>query len=90
VRLVLGQQLGKRQVIAGERIDAIEHDAAGDTVVAMPSVEVRVRPLGALRDDQAGAPAADLARDVEPELPLPQRTTRRYGQARITVFEAPA
>jgi 16S rRNA (guanine966-N2)-methyltransferase len=27
---------------------------------------------------------------VEPELPLPQRTTRRYGQARITVFEAPA
>jgi 16S rRNA (guanine966-N2)-methyltransferase len=27
---------------------------------------------------------------VEPELPLPQRTTRKYGQARITVFEAPA
>jgi hypothetical protein len=26
---------------------------------------------------------------VEPELPLTQRTTRRYGQARITVFEAP-
>jgi 16S rRNA (guanine966-N2)-methyltransferase len=27
---------------------------------------------------------------VEPELPLPQRTSRKYGQARITVFEAPA
>ena len=27
---------------------------------------------------------------VEPVLPLPQRTTRKYGQARITVFEAPA
>jgi 16S rRNA (guanine966-N2)-methyltransferase len=27
---------------------------------------------------------------VEPELPLPQRTTRRYGQARITVYEAAA
>ena len=25
---------------------------------------------------------------VEPELPLPQRTSRRYGQARITVYEA--
>jgi 16S rRNA (guanine966-N2)-methyltransferase len=25
---------------------------------------------------------------VEPELPLPQRTTRKYGQARITVYEA--
>jgi 16S rRNA (guanine966-N2)-methyltransferase len=24
---------------------------------------------------------------VEPELPLPQRTSRKYGQARITVFE---
>jgi len=26
----------------------------------------------------------------EPELPLPFRTTRRYGSTRITVFEAPA
>ncbi|HEY7197655.1 MAG TPA: 16S rRNA (guanine(966)-N(2))-methyltransferase RsmD [Gaiellaceae bacterium] len=26
----------------------------------------------------------------EPELPLPLRTSRRYGSARITVFEAPA
>ena len=25
---------------------------------------------------------------VEPELPLPQRTSRKYGAARITVFEA--
>jgi len=25
---------------------------------------------------------------VEPELPLPRRTSRRYGQARITVYEA--
>jgi 16S rRNA (guanine966-N2)-methyltransferase len=26
---------------------------------------------------------------IEPELPLPQRTSRKYGQARITVYEAP-
>jgi hypothetical protein len=25
---------------------------------------------------------------VEPELPLPQRTSRKYGQARVTIFEA--
>jgi 16S rRNA (guanine966-N2)-methyltransferase len=25
----------------------------------------------------------------EPELPLPQRTSRRYGSARVTVFDAP-
>lgn len=29
------------------------------------------------------------ARD-EPDLPLPKRTSRRYGSARITLFEAPA
>ena len=27
---------------------------------------------------------------VEPELPLPLRTTRKYGQARVTLFEAHA
>jgi 16S rRNA (guanine966-N2)-methyltransferase len=27
---------------------------------------------------------------VEPELPLPQRTSRRYGSARVTVYEAAA
>ena len=27
---------------------------------------------------------------IEPELPLPLRTSRRYGQARVTLFEAPA
>jgi 16S rRNA (guanine966-N2)-methyltransferase len=26
---------------------------------------------------------------VEPELPLPQRTSRKYGSVRITVYEAP-
>jgi 16S rRNA (guanine966-N2)-methyltransferase len=27
---------------------------------------------------------------VEPELPLPQRTSRAYGSARVTLYEAPA
>jgi 16S rRNA (guanine(966)-N(2))-methyltransferase RsmD len=27
---------------------------------------------------------------VEPELPLPLRTSRKYGQTRVTLFEAPA
>jgi hypothetical protein len=26
---------------------------------------------------------------AEPELPLPIRTTRKYGQTRVTLFEAP-
>ncbi len=39
---------------------------------------------------QDGVVVVETDARVEPELPLPQRTTRRYGQARITVFEAPA
>ena len=61
VRLVLGQQLGERQVVARERVDAIEHDAAGDPVVPVPAVEVAVRAIRVLRDDQVGPPPADLA-----------------------------
>ena len=41
-----------------------------------------------LSDD--GVVVVETDARVEPELPLPQRTTRKYGQARITVFEAPA
>jgi 16S rRNA (guanine966-N2)-methyltransferase len=27
---------------------------------------------------------------IEPELPLPRRTSRKYGQARITIYESPS
>jgi hypothetical protein len=27
---------------------------------------------------------------TEPELPLPQRTSRKYGQSRVTLYEAPS
>jgi 16S rRNA (guanine966-N2)-methyltransferase len=36
-----------------------------------------------------GLLVVETAARVEPELPLPQRTSRRYGSARITVYEAP-
>src|SRR2546422_502444 len=69
VGLVIGQELGERQAVARERIDAIEHDAGGDPVIAVPAEEVGVRPVRMLRDDQVGPPPADLARDVEPQRP---------------------
>lgn len=37
-----------------------------------------------------GIVVVESASADEPELPLPLRTTRRYGSTRLTVFEAPA
>src|SRR5262245_30340727 len=55
-------------MVASERIDAVEHHATGDPMVAMPAMKVRIRPLRTLRDDQPRAPPADMACDVQPEL----------------------
>ena len=35
-----------------------------------------------------GIAVIETAAHLEPELPLPKRTSRRYGAARVTVFEA--
>ena len=35
-----------------------------------------------------GTLLVETAADEEPELPLPKRTTRRYGAARLTLFDA--
>src|SRR5262249_44776454 len=68
MRLVL-PELGKSQMIPRQRIHAIENDAAGSPMIAVPGVEVGIRAVRALRDDQSGSPSPDLARDVEPQLP---------------------
>ena len=36
-----------------------------------------------------GIAVVETAAQDEPELPLAKRTSRRYGSARITVFELP-
>jgi 16S rRNA (guanine966-N2)-methyltransferase len=55
-----------------------------------PDVEAKLaRYLPSVLSED-GVVVVETDAHVEPELPLPQRTTRRYGQARITVFEAPA
>ena len=55
-------------MVAGKRVDAIEDDAGGDPVVPVPSVEVAVRAIRVLRDDQVWLPPADLAGHVQPAL----------------------
>jgi 16S rRNA (guanine966-N2)-methyltransferase len=47
------------------------------------------RYLPAVLSDE-GVVVVETDARVEPELPLPQRTSRKYGQARITVYEAAA
>src|SRR3989442_2909 len=67
VRLELRHQLGEGEVIARERIDAVQRDAADDAVVAVRGAEV-VRPPWVLADDHVGPVAPDLARHLEPQL----------------------
>jgi hypothetical protein len=54
-------------MIASQRIHTVEDDAGGDPVVAVPAEEVAVRSVRVLRDDEIGAPAADLTRNIQPK-----------------------
>src|SRR5438045_590227 len=63
VRLELRQQLGEREMVARERVHAIQRDAADDTVVAVRGAEL-VGAQGVLADEKIGAVAPDLAGDV--------------------------
>src|SRR5207245_100113 len=67
VGLVLGHQLGKRHVIARERIDAVEHDPGDRPVVAMRRVQV-LRAQRLHGDHEVGAPGADLPGHVAAEV----------------------
>jgi len=67
VRLVLREEFGKRKVVSGKRVDAVEHDASDDPVVPVPAREVAVCSVRVLRDDQVGPPSADLPCHVTPQ-----------------------
>lgn len=80
------------------RADAVRHLAstrvAFDVVFLDPPYEMveSLRMPLAQHLPRALAPGGvvvfETAADVEPELPLVRRLTRRYGAARVTVFEA--
>jgi 16S rRNA (guanine966-N2)-methyltransferase len=55
-----------------------------------PELEPRLaRYLPAVLADD-GLLVVETDARVEPDLPLPRRTSRKYGQARITVYESPS
>src|SRR6267143_1497607 len=67
VGLELRHQLGEREMVARERVHAIQRDAADDTVVAVRGAEL-VGAQGVLADEEVGAVAPDLAGDVAAQL----------------------
>jgi 16S rRNA (guanine966-N2)-methyltransferase len=92
-------QLKGADVLREDAAGKLARDAAGgrryDLVLVDPPYRMlpRVLPTLAAHLPAVVAPGGIVivesgARE-EPELPLPQRTSRRYGSVRVTVFEAP-
>jgi 16S rRNA (guanine966-N2)-methyltransferase len=91
-------QLKGADVLREDAARKLARDAAGgrryDLVLIDPPYRMLPRVLPTLAEHLPAVLAPDglviLESDAreEPELPLPQRTSRKYGSARVTVFEA--
>jgi 16S rRNA (guanine966-N2)-methyltransferase len=86
-------------VIRDDAARKLAADAAADRRYDLVLIDPPYRMLARLLPTLAAYVPAVVAPDglvvvesdarEEPELPLPQRTSRRYGSARVTVFTAP-
>lgn len=74
------------EAAAGRRYDLVLVDPPYEE---WPELERRLAPYleSVLAPD--GLLVVETSSRVEPELPLPQRTSRRYGSARLTLYEHP-
>jgi 16S rRNA (guanine966-N2)-methyltransferase len=71
---------------AGRRYDLVLVDPPYE---AWPELERRLAPyLGRVLADD-GLLVVETSSRLEPQLPLAQRTSRRYGSARLTLYEHP-
>ncbi len=87
------------RVVHGDALLTVEREAAAgakyDLVLVDPPygmlTEIQTRLARHLSPLLAadGLLVVETDARVEPELPLPQRTSRKYGQTRVTLFEAP-
>ena len=76
-----------RSAAEAPRGQALRSRAARPALRRISSLQNALDPLPA-RDPRAdGLLVVETAADEEPELPLAQRTSRRYGSARLTLFE---
>jgi len=70
---------------AGRKYDLVLVDPPYDMYLDLQPQLARYLPAVLAAD---GVLVVETGARGEPELPLPQRTSRRYGQARVTVYEA--
>ncbi len=88
-RVVRGDALTtvEREAAAGAKYDLVLVDPPYEMLTEiLPRLARHVPPL--LTPD--GVVVVETDARVEPELPLPRRTSRKYGQTRVTLFEAAA
>jgi 16S rRNA (guanine966-N2)-methyltransferase len=76
-----------REAAAGRRYDLVLVDPPYAELAGILS---RLEPHLAAVLEPGGIVVVESDARHEPELPLPLRTSRRYGSTRVTVFEAPA
>ena len=88
-RVVRGDVLATlaQEAAAGRKYDLVLVDPPYDMYSDLKPQLARYLPA-VLADDGVLVVETDVR--VEPELPLPQRTSRKYGQTRVTLFEAGA
>ncbi|HSK16428.1 MAG TPA: 16S rRNA (guanine(966)-N(2))-methyltransferase RsmD [Gaiellaceae bacterium] len=86
--VVLREDAGRKlaaDAAAGRRYDLVLIDPPYDMLVrVLPTLATNLPAVVA----PAGVAVVESDAREEPELPLPLRTSRRYGSVRVTVFEA--
>jgi len=85
-------------VLCQEALTALRTDARQGTRYDLVLLDPPYRRFSSLQNAMishlpeilapGGTLLVETAADEEPELPLPKRTTRRYGAARLTLFDA--
>ncbi len=76
-----------QEAAAGRKYDLVLVDPPYDMFPRLQTQLARYLPPVLAAD---GLLVVETDARVEPELPLPQRTSRKYGQARVTLYEAAA
>jgi 16S rRNA (guanine966-N2)-methyltransferase len=74
-----------QEALAGRKYDLVLVDPPYEMFPRLQTQLARHLPSVLAAD---GLLVVETDARIEPELPLPRRTSRKYGQARVTVFEA--
>ena len=91
-------RLDNATVLCQDALTALRNDARAGTRYDLVLLDPPYKRFSSLQNAMirhlpeiltpGGTLLVETAADEEPELPLPKRTTRRYGAARLTLFDA--